>query len=792
MKPKRPGGNHIRRGSGGHTSYSPGKIPGLRITAGIALPMASTSSPRKTPSARKRVAASPTASDLVEAPVTATPDTAPDTMPDTAAAAPVATAAPARKRAPRKTPARTAPQAAPAAVAEAAAPIEAAIEAPVAAPVEAPPEPAAAAPAKKTARRTPARKKAATPAVQAEVTEVAAEVPIETPAPAPEPEATPEPEAAPSPVPAPAPAPEPEVEPLPAVPVPVPVAVAVEAPASPPPDLRPPHSSVTLRPGVRQQLHWVAGRGCPPDLDAAAQALGTTTDAAPLVNDLALVELVRLARERRHTLQVDEAVWDWLAQARDMRARVAHLERQHPAGPLSPALAALVTGTLRPYQAEGALYAACAGRSLLADDAGLGKTVQAIAALRLLGQSFGATRALVLCPPGRLAHWRDQWQHWTGTAAASLDALPATDADAPITAVIADLDHLAADLDRLQALDADVVVIDEPADAAASPWAGPERAAQLQSLAGTPWAFVLARAPLDSRPDAWQAMLDWVDGGRFGAVAALQGGHVDALAPWMLRRSRTFVLRQLPETVEQTTRVTLSPEQRATHDTLLGLVRRSVQRWQRSQFLGSGEQRQLLRTLHTLRQCGQDGKIGAALQTIDAALQTPDTKVVVFSQWPGALDALDAALQAHGTTVRRLGPELVGDARRALVSEFQQSPELRVLLCNDDDRGGQLGLRHAATAIVHLDRPWNPALLMQRLSRVHRTDRVRLVAVHHVLVDDSIESRLVDAQQGDAGHERFVGLVDGPNADVFLEGARLTRFMHALAALVDPAGPTPG
>ncbi|WP_338415311.1 DEAD/DEAH box helicase [uncultured Sphaerotilus sp.] len=734
--------------------------------------MASTSSPRKTPSARKRAAPRPTtASDLVEAPVTATPDTVPDHTPDTVAAP---AAAPARKRAPRKTPVRAAaqPVEAEAAPVVAAAPVEV-----PAAPAPAPAEPAVTAPAKKAARRTPARKKAAAP-----VTEPVA---VAEPVSAPEP--LPEPEPVPAPTPAAEPAPVPEAEPIP----------AVEAPAAPPPDLRPPHSSVTLLPGVRQQLHWVAGRGCPPELDAAAQALGMPTDAAPLVNDLALVDLVRLARERRHTLQVDEAVWDWLAQARDMRSRVAHLEAGHPAGPLSPALAALVTGTLRPYQAEGALYAACAGRSLLADDAGLGKTVQAIAALRLIGQSFGAARALVLCPPERLAHWHAQWQQWTGTAAVTLDTLsaataPSTDTDAPITAVIADLDSLAGDLDRLQALDADVVVIDEPADATASLWAHPDSVARLQSLAGSPWALVLARTPLDDRPDAWQAMLDWIDGSRFGAVAALQGGHFDALAPWMLRRSRTFVLRQLPETVEQTTRVTLPPDLRATHDTLLGQVRRSVQRWQRSQFLGSSEQRQLLRTLHALRQCGQDGKIDAALQAIDMALGTPETKVVVFSQWPAALDALGTALEARGTTFRRLHPELVGDARRALIGEFQQAPELRVLLCNDDDRGGQLGLRHAATAIVHLDRPWNPALLMQRLSRVHRTDRVRLVAVHHVLVDDSIESRLVDAQQTDAGRECFVGLVDGPNADVFLEGPRLTRFLRALAALVDPTALNPG
>lgn len=726
--------------------------------------MASTSSPRKTPSARKRTAARPVTPEPADTPAAVAPDVvAAEPAPVTAPATPPAAApAPARKRAPRKTAAKTV--AAAPAPAPASAPVPEPAPEPVAPPVEPVPAPepeltAPVAPAKKSTRRPPARKKAAALAAPAE------------PDSPPVPEAAPAP--APEPTPVPVPAEEPQAEPMPvaAPPAEPEMPAAPVAPVAPPPDLRPPHSAVTLVRGVRHQLHWAAGRHCPPDLDAAAQALGSPTDAAPLVNDLALIALVQLARERRHPLQVDAEVWDWLARARDLRARVDHLERQHPLGPLSPALAALVTAPLRPYQAEAALYAACAGRSLLADEAGLGKTVQAIAALCVMARSFGVERALVLCPPERLAHWQAQWQTW-----ASPDTL--------ITPVFADLASLTDAGLADAALEADVLVIDEPADAQASPWAQPASLAALQSLA-SPWAIVLARAPLEERPDTWRAMLDWIDEGHFGAVAALQGGHLDTLAPWMLRRTRTQVLRQLPETVEQTLSVALTPDERTRHDTLLGVVRRSVQRWQRCQFLGSHEQRTLVRALHDLRQCGQDAKPAAALQAIDTALSAPEHKVVVFSQWPGALDALGAALQARGTAFQRLGPEVVGDARRAMVSTFQQDPALRVLLCLDDERGGQLGLRHAATAIVHLDRPWNPALLVQRLSRVHRTDRVRLVAVHHVLVDDSIESRLVLAQQDDAGHERFVGLVEGPNADVFLEGARLARFMAALAALVD-------
>ena len=668
-----------------------------------------------------------------------TTDTVAVATPEVPAPATPAAKAPARKRAPRKT---AAPQA----------PAET---------VDKPEAPAAVepAPAKKP-RRSPARKAAAAapqePPVTQSVTDPTLEAVIEVVA-----------EVAPAVV----------AEPVAELAV-APTVEPAPEPAPPPPDLTPLHSSVTLVPGLRHTLQWTAGRHCPADLAAAAQALGTPTDAAPLVNDLALAELVRLARERRHPLQVEPAVWDWLAGARDMRARVEHLERQHPLGPLSPGLATLLSAPLRPYQAEAALFAACAGRSVLADDAGLGKTVQAIATLRLLQQSFGAERALVLCPPERLAHWQAQWQRWAATPEA-----PDTPATPAFEVVFADLARLTTDLATLQGLGADVVVVDEPATGDTSPWQQPDLLAALRTL-DSPWALVLARQPLETRPQVLEAVLDWVDPGHYGAVAALQGSHLDALAPWWLQRSRTLVLRQLPETVEHTAHVALTPEDRVQHDDWLAQLRHGVQRWQRSQFLGSREQRQWLHTLQALRQCGQDHKADAALQTIDAALQSAEAKVVVFSQWPEALDRLAAALQARGTAFCQLTSDVVGDARRALVGEFQQTPTLRVLLCADDERGGQLGLRHAATAIVHLDRPWNAALLGQRLSRVHRADRVRLVEVHHVVVADSIESRLVAAQQADTERERFVGLVEGPSADAFLDGPRLMRFLDALATLV--------
>lgn len=566
-----------------------------------------------------------------------------------------------------------------------------------------------------------------------------------------------------------------------------------------PQPLAPPFSQVVLEAqGPVRRLAWTPGRDCPAELLALAAQLDQPTAAAPLVNDLALLEMVRIARERRHALRVDEAVWLWLAPARDMRERVHLLETRMPEGPASPLLTALVTLPLRTYQGEGALYAACAGRSVLADDAGLGRTVQAVAALRLLAAQFGAERALVLAPAERLAHWAEQWQTLTGLtalqagsvaeigAAAQAEASP----QAPLL-LLADA-ALAVQDDTLAALQAfapDSVVVDESDDANLSPWLDTAFAAALATLDG-PFALAIARTPVEVRPRALRAMLEWIDAPRLGAIGRLEAlaeapvaERLEALGPWLLRRTKTLVLRQLPETVEAICPVELDAAERPLHDARLAQIVRAVQRWQRSRYLSDADQRRLLSTLHALRLGCNAGKIGTTIEGIETLLAEPDMRVVVFSQWTDSLEALSAALSERGIAHLALPVDAAGEARRALVSAFQQDPQQRVLLCCDDSPGGQLGLRHAATAILHLDRPWNPALLAQRFSRVHRADRVRQVPVCHLVASHTLEERLVQAQDDAASREHFVGLIDGAQAEAFLGGARLERFMTALAVL---------
>ena len=66
---------------------------------------------------------------------------------------------------------------------------------------------------------------------------------------------------------------------------------------------------------------------------------------------------------------------------------------------------------------------------------------------------------------------------------------------------------------------------------------------------------------------------------------------------------------------------------------------------------------------------------------------------------------------------------------------------------------------------------------------MHRADRVRQVPVCHLVASHTLEERLVQAQDDAASREHFVGLIDGAQAEAFLGGARLERFMTALAVL---------
>jgi superfamily II DNA/RNA helicase len=166
--------------------------------------------------------------------------------------------------------------------------------------------------------------------------------------------------------------------------------------------------------------------------------------------------------------------------------------------------------------------------------------------------------------------------------------------------------------------------------------------------------------------------------------------------------------------------------------------------------------------------------------------ERPDAKVVVFSQW----------LRMHELIVRRLEgrrwPHVLfhggipGRQRGDLIRRFKEDPRCRLFLSTD---AGGVGLNlQTATVVINMDQPWNPAVLEQRVGRVHRLGQHRPVRVVSFVAQGTIEHGMLSLLS--FKRSLFAGVLDGGEDQVLLGGTRLKRFMESVEKATDTI-PTP-
>ncbi len=548
-------------------------------------------------------------------------------------------------------------------------------------------------------------------------------------------------------------------------------------------------SRIGLQHSARHRLLWLAGTECPAALaDLAGQLLDMPADA---VDDQTLPRLLRAAREAGHELQVDASVWTHLAATRDARWRVHRLELLLPQGPASPALQALGPQPLLPLQVEGALFAICAGRCILADDAELQPMLQALAAAELWRRHFGIERVLLLAPGDALDRWRR--------------LLPVEAAGWSLTSI----ERVTSDAELHRSLAPELVIVQEPVEGGL--WVDADRAAALLRLRSA-HAIVLPGAGWLSRPAELPLRLAYVDDQRLGVYGALLQAHGErdeagqlcglraldglraTLESVLLMRHTAEVLQQLPERLDRVRRIAMPAADAERHAVLAARLASALAHWQRVGWLPDIEQRRLLDQVQALRRlCAGDGAPGIAAAKADAVLallndaDAPVAKLVVFSQWPAALDALQAALAEADVGVARWSSRDGEVTRAAATQRLQSDPACRVLLVADAGSSA-VELQCPLAQVLHLDRPWNPRLLARRFGRVHRRGMAHLVPVTQLLAAGSFE----DAVFGLLADRREPppDVLDANAAQGFVQGDELVQLLTDLAqVLAGPAAP---
>jgi len=374
---------------------------------------------------------------------------------------------------------------------------------------------------------------------------------------------------------------------------------------------------------------------------------------------------------------------------------------------------------------------------------------------------------------------------------------------------ITNYEKLDPDLDLIGAWGPDLVIVDEAQRI--KNWN--TIAARALKRIDSAYALVLTGTPLENKLEELISIVQFVDQHRLGPTWKLLHEHQTrdetgrvtgyvgldrigrTLAPVMLRRRRAEVLTQLPARTDQNLLVPMTGPQMAHHADAADTVARIVSRWRRMKFLSDQDQRRLTAALQTMRMAcnstyliDQETDHGVKADELAALLEgvlaQPQEKVVVLSQWVRTHEIVMRRLEARGIGHVCFHGGVPSERRPALVQRFREDAQCRAFLATDAGAAG-LNLQHAST-LINMDLPWNPALLEQRIGRIHRMGQRQPVRIVNFVAKGTIEEGMLSVLA--FKRSLSAGILDGGQGEIALGGSRLSRFMKDVETVTGRMG----
>jgi len=566
----------------------------------------------------------------------------------------------------------------------------------------------------------------------------------------------------------------------------------------------PTYSEIYLRYGARRTVVFSPGAECSDDLVTIARDYFDIHGKLRPKGYRRFETFMKKARTFDHDLRCYDDALDFIAQVRDQAYRQNRIEKAFPKGAKDAALKKLLKLRLYPYQRTGALFAAKAGRSLIADDMGLGKTIQAIAATEILAQTAGLERVLIVCPTSLKHQWKQEIEKVCGRSAQVIEGLLpkrrelyASDSFYKIV----NYEVIHRDIESIHQWRPEMVILDEAQRI--KNWK--TRRAQTVKKLESQYAIVLTGTPLENRLEELHSIVEFVDRFHLGPLFRFlaEHQHVDengrvvgyhnldriakSLESILIRRTKTSVLKELPERLDKNYLVPMTPEQMEFHAENKEIVARIVMKWQRFGFLSESDQRGLMIALQNMRMsCNSTylldrktnfgTKVDELAVLLEEIFEQPDAKAVIFSQWIATHELIVSQLESSGCGHVLFHGGVPSPKRKELIKRFKEDPDCRVFLSTDAGGVG-LNLQNAST-VINMDLPWNPAVLEQRIGRAHRLGQHRPVRVVNFVAQGTIEHGMLSLLS--FKQSLFAGVLDKGQNEVFLGGTRLKRFMESV------------
>ncbi len=433
---------------------------------------------------------------------------------------------------------------------------------------------------------------------------------------------------------------------------------------------------------------------------------------------------------------------------------------------------------LRKYQQTGFRWLKTMSRygfgGVLADDMGLGKTLEAIAfLLSCKEEDPNASPSLVVCPASLVLNWESEIARFApqlravsviGEATVRRDLIARAE---EFDIVITSYDLLKRDIDLYEPHSFLCLIIDEAQYIKNS---GTQNARAVKAVHSAQ-RFALTGTPIENSLAELWSIFDFLMPGylyshaRFKESFELPVMRDDdkealenlkrMLAPFILRRLKSSVLRELPPKTETVLFAGLAGEQKRLYDASLAQIRAQLGA-SLKEGAGGGSRVVILAMLTRLRQIccdpslcfedysGESAKLELCLELLESSVDAGH-KVLLFSQFTSMLSILEAKLRARGIRYFVLKGSTPKEERADLTTRFNKD-DTQVFLISLKAGGTGLNLT-GADIVIHYDPWWNISAQNQATDRAHRIGQKNSVQVYKLIAKNTIEEKILALQQ---------------------------------------------
>jgi non-specific serine/threonine protein kinase len=436
-----------------------------------------------------------------------------------------------------------------------------------------------------------------------------------------------------------------------------------------------------------------------------------------------------------------------------------------------------LSSILRPYQVAGYHWLNYLNEvgwgGILADDMGLGKTVQALSCLQLFKEKAKKMRALVVCPTTLMFNWENEIKKFTPKLTYKIHHGGERERDKKLfdnfDVIITTYGTLRSDIKFMAETEFDYVVLDE-SQAIKNPQSKVTKAA---CLLNAKHRICMSGTPLQNNTFDIYAQMNFLNPGMLGSVEYFRNEfatpidkfgereHKDHLKkllfPFILRRTKEQVAKDLPAKTETILFCEMEEEQRNIYDAyrndyrdkILGVIKeQGIDKSQLTILQGLMKLRQICDSPAIMNEKEQMPNVSVKLDELTREIteNIGHHKALIFSQFLGMLGLIRQRLTELGVKFEYFDGSTSATDREKAIQSFQKDDEVRIFLISL--KAGGVGLNLTAADYVYIVDPWwNPAVEQQAIDRTHRIGQTKNIFAYRMICKDTIEDKILQLQE---------------------------------------------